>query len=322
MLKRPLRLLAAALLAPAPLALAAPAQAQSATATRAYVAGYGADNGFCGAAFSPCRTFQYVHDNVVAPGGEIDVLWPAGFGRLTITKAISIVNRGDVTAGVLAASAGANAITINAGPSDTVVLRGLTIDGVGVGAGGVVINSAASVTIDHCFVWNFQGDGISAAPSSGTLALFVSDTTASNNAGGNGIHVAPTASGVVKGLIKHVNASNNGKAGIELFNNSASGSVAMTIVASAANHNVAGFSISAIPTTGNSSAMLDGVTANANIYGLYVGAPAAAQIAGSTFTHNQVGVTTFGPVASFGDNVVSRNTSSDVAGALTPASFQ
>lgn len=58
---------------------AAPAQAQ-----RMFVAGTGNDSNPC-TFVSPCRTFQHAHD-VAATNGEIDVLDPAGYGPVTITK--------------------------------------------------------------------------------------------------------------------------------------------------------------------------------------------------------------------------------------------
>src|SRR5262245_56090079 len=81
----------------------------------------------CTSAF-PCRTFQHAHD-VVAPGGEIDVLDPAGYGLVTISKSISILGHG--FAGI--AAPGGTAVTVNAGASDRINLRGLLIDGVGTG---------------------------------------------------------------------------------------------------------------------------------------------------------------------------------------------
>jgi hypothetical protein len=56
----------------AALGLAAPAEA--ALLNRAWVSGHGTDAAGCGAAGSPCRTFQYTHDNIVAYGGEIDIM--------------------------------------------------------------------------------------------------------------------------------------------------------------------------------------------------------------------------------------------------------
>src|SRR5437016_3814619 len=103
--------------------LPTPAQAQS----RVFVAAQGSDSNLCTFA-APCRTFQRAHD-VVAANGEIDVLDPAGYGALTITKAISIQGHG--FAGIAAPSG--NAITVNAAGAAVVNLRGLLIDGVGSG---------------------------------------------------------------------------------------------------------------------------------------------------------------------------------------------
>ena len=63
----------------------------------------------------------------------------AGYGSIIINKAISIVAEGTL-AGVLAGTAG-NAITINAGANDTVILRGLTVDGAKIGGNGILFNS-------------------------------------------------------------------------------------------------------------------------------------------------------------------------------------
>src|SRR6516164_6813840 len=109
------------------IAASLPAQAQRA---RVFVSVNGNDSNPC-TALSPCRTFQAAHDAVQA-GGEIDVLDTGGYGTLNITKSISIVNPGGVVASIATAS-GQSAIAINAGPTDTISLRGLTLDGVGIG---------------------------------------------------------------------------------------------------------------------------------------------------------------------------------------------
>jgi hypothetical protein len=70
------------------------------------------------------------------------VLEPAGYGPVTITKSISIVNDGVGTAAIGVESG--NAITINAGANDSVHLRGLTIDGLGRAANGIQFNSGES----------------------------------------------------------------------------------------------------------------------------------------------------------------------------------
>src|SRR5471032_289873 len=125
-----------------------------AASSRIWVSGHGVDQAGCGAPTAPCRSLQYAHDHIVA-GGEIDILDPAGYGSVTISKSISIVNDGVGTAGVQASSGAA--ITISAGPNDNVYLRGLNIDGVlEAGFTGVQFNSGASLTVIDCVVQHFQ----------------------------------------------------------------------------------------------------------------------------------------------------------------------
>src|SRR5262245_39107236 len=96
--------------------------------TRVFVAAQGSDANSCTFA-QPCRTFQRAH-NVVAARGEIDVLDPAGYGVVTITKSISIQGHG--FAGISVSGSGTG-IIINAGANDRVSLNGVLIDGGGVG---------------------------------------------------------------------------------------------------------------------------------------------------------------------------------------------
>jgi hypothetical protein len=106
---------------------AMPAQAQS----RVFVSAHGSDSNPC-TFLAPCRTFQHAHDTAAA-NGEIDVLDPAGYGAVTITKAISIQGHG--FSGISVAS-GNTGITVNAGPADDVNLNGLLIDGSSVAPSG------------------------------------------------------------------------------------------------------------------------------------------------------------------------------------------
>ena len=122
------------------------AQAQS----RVFVAAQGSDGNPCTFA-APCRTFQHAHDTVAA-GGEIDVLDPAGYGQLTISKSISI--QGHNFAGLSVPSG--NGITINAGSSDKISVRGLLIDGVGSGSSGVLFNTGGSLDVRECLIRNFS----------------------------------------------------------------------------------------------------------------------------------------------------------------------
>jgi hypothetical protein len=118
--------------------LTAPAHALNA---RSFVSVLGNDSA-CNSPPKACRTFQGAHDKT-SPGGEIDILDPGGFGPVTITKAISIVNDGVGVAGMVSTMGGAG-ITINAGAGDAISLRGITIDGQGgANTNGIVFNSTA-----------------------------------------------------------------------------------------------------------------------------------------------------------------------------------
>src|SRR5882757_8156112 len=143
------------------LALGLHAAPASALNGRTWVSGLGNDANPC-TRTQPCLTFQGAHDKTAA-GGEIDVLDPGGFSAVTITKAISIVNEGVGVAGIRSGSA-IPAITISAGASDKITLRGLTIDGAGVGTNGIVFNTGASLNVQNCVIRGFTNDGIHFVP--------------------------------------------------------------------------------------------------------------------------------------------------------------
>src|SRR6266480_4095502 len=155
--------------------------------TRVFVGAQGSDGNPCTFA-QPCRTFQHAHD-VVAADGEIDVLDPAGYGALTITKAISIQGHG--FSGVSAP--GGVAITINAGASDTVSLRGLLIEGVGTGGNGIVFNSGAVVHVQDSVIRKFTGDGILMVGNlaANTRITFTLTNTIVADNSANGIYIQP-----------------------------------------------------------------------------------------------------------------------------------
>src|SRR5205085_1399229 len=95
----------------------------SAQASRTWVSGVGDDANPCSRT-APCKTFAGAISKT-APGGEIDALDPAGFGAVTITKAITIDGGGGQVASVLVA--GTNGIVVAASGSDVVILRNLRI---------------------------------------------------------------------------------------------------------------------------------------------------------------------------------------------------
>ena len=214
-------LLAALAIALATILHAVPAQAQ-----RVFVSGVGSDSNPCTVA-APCRSFQQAH-NTAPANGEIDVLDPAGYGPLTITKPISIQAHGF---GGITAGSGANAITINT--SSNVNLNGLLIDGAGVGADGILVSNANLVTIANCVVRNFAKNGIE---DPGATLLTVVNTIASDNgyngANYSGIYIYNSSGVVISAALTGVTATGNGANGIVV-----QGNVYATVFSSNASNN-------------------------------------------------------------------------------------
>ena len=288
---------------------ALPAQAGP---NRTWVSGKGTDSGAC-ALVTPCRTFAFALTQTAA-GGEIDVLDPAGYGAVTITKAISIVNDGVGVAAVQASSG--NAITINAGANDSVHLRGLTIDGTGLY--GILFTTGGTLEIENCVVRNFANAGINIVPSTSS-SFSVSNTIASNNLA-NGILIVPTVSAVVTGVLSEVTANNNFN-GIFVNGRLTTGaSFNVTIVDSVASNNRSGGVIAA-SASGNlaTAVMLRNVVASNNVTGLGAGQNAIFRVAHSVVTGNNTGVNTSGGgiLNSYVDNNINGNTSDNTA-VLTP----
>src|SRR3954451_16507098 len=98
-------------------------------ATRTWVSGVGDDANPCSRT-APCKTFAGAISKT-ANGGEINCLDPGGFGGVTIGKSLTI--KCHYTEGG-ALVAGTNGIVINATATDKVTLKGLDINGIGVGA--------------------------------------------------------------------------------------------------------------------------------------------------------------------------------------------
>jgi hypothetical protein len=270
---------------------AAPAQAQ-----RVFVAATGSDGNPCTFA-SPCRSFQHAHD-VVATNGEIDVLDPAGYGALTINKAISI--QGHAFSGISAASG--DGIAINAGPSDKINLNGLLIDGVGTGDNGIRFNSGLSLTVENCLVRNFNADGLLYVSGAGTLAVSNSYFNDNNQ---NGIAIEIFGSGVTASIDRSGFFGNH----ISGFLVGGTGPVAVGVVDSvAANNSSQGFFIETSGSAINLS-LTRALTEGNGIGVQATGTNATIWLAQSTVTGNAAGfnASSSGVINSYVDNYFAAN---------------
>ena len=180
---------------PAVLLCAAAAAGSSgawAQATRTWVSGVGDDVNPCSRT-APCKTFAGAISKTAA-NGEINVLDPAGVGTVTITKSMQVDGTG-VLAGVLAT--GTTGIIINAGASDTVVLRDLDIVGSGTGLNGVRIVKAGKVVLDNVRIQGFTQNAVTVESGAATKVLVQNSQILVNTAAGAGataLNVADAAS--------------------------------------------------------------------------------------------------------------------------------
>jgi parallel beta-helix repeat protein len=209
-----------------------------AQAARTFVSGFGSDANPCSLT-APCRSFAQAITQTNA-GGEITVLDPAGYGPVTITKSVSIVNDGVGEAGVTTSSA-VNAITIEVGLSDVVNLRGLTLVGGGVGSRGIDFITFGTLNMQNCVVRGFTVDGIGLYPI-GSAQFNISDTIVSSVAF-SAIDVNPGGTGAVTALFNRVQATGSAT-GINVTGISASGTINATISNSTASNNGHGIAVS------------------------------------------------------------------------------
>lgn len=264
----------------------------------------GSDSNNCSQA-APCRTFSGALAKV-ASGGEIDVLNSGDFGPLTIDKAVSLISAGPL--GGIQVSTG-NAITINAGPNDKVVLRGLTLEGLGTGTNGISFTAGGSLYIENCTVNGFSQYGIDFAPVSGSGKLFVTDTLLRNNgvgATGGGAHLLATTGAGFTASFDGLRAENNVSGlkaetlGIVTVRNSL-----------AASNGYAGFSAT-IPSGSGSVRMLieNSVSTHNGTYGILSNNLATVTLSNVVATDNQFGLGALagGQILSFGNNKVDGNT--------------
>jgi hypothetical protein len=213
-----------------------------AQATRTWVSGVGDDANPCSRT-APCKTFAGAISKT-ATNGEINVLDPGGFGAVTITKAITISSEG-FEAGVLVS--GTNAIIVNVpNATDSVVLRGLDIEGLGTGLNGITVIQGGTVYVEKCTINHFTQSGINFAPTLANSKLFVVDTIVRNNgslpSSGQGIFINAAAGVAVQSSLNNVRLEGN-IAGLRAQGNSIN-SVSDSV---AAGNNFAGFSASGSP---------------------------------------------------------------------------
>src|SRR5262245_21620326 len=119
--------------------------------TRTWVSGVGSDANPCSRT-APCQTFLGAFGKTV-PGGEITVLDPGNYGPVNITNAVTINGDGSL-AGILTIPANSG-IVVTAGANDVVRIRGISINGNGVGFSGIQYISGKRLEVENCSIYDF-----------------------------------------------------------------------------------------------------------------------------------------------------------------------
>jgi len=273
-----------------------------AQASRTWVSGVGNDADPCSRT-APCKTFAGAISKT-APKGEINIIDAGGFGVVTITKSISIVGEG-ATAGILAS--GTNGIIINTAATDSIVLKGLDIEGFGTGLNGIRVLSASRVIVEDCTINGFTQRGIDVLPSANPVTVIVKDTEV-RNAGGGGIVAQGTAAALVKLFLNNVRLERN--AGGLVANDFTSADVRDS--AAVGNTGIGFRAISAANQL--VSLNLENSATSLNGQGLRSdGTQTTLRISNTLITNNTTGiVASTGAVLSFGNNKNSGNGSNGV----------
>jgi hypothetical protein len=267
----------------------------SAQATRTWVSGVGDDANPCSRT-APCKTFAGAISKTAA-GGEIDVIDPGGFGAITITKSITIDGNGTF-ASVL--GAGTNGITVNAGASDVVTIRNISINGAGTGINGIRFVAGGALHVENCVIFDFTQKGIDFEPSASSK-LFVKDTILRNNFGGGALS-KPGVAGSAVATLDNVRMDGN------TFGVQAERGSAVTI----RNSEVSGSSQNGIAAFGGSAVFIhvEDSVVTGNGAGIRSGGGSTTiRLSNVTAVSNGVGLLLFGgAVESYGNNRLVGNT--------------
>ena len=281
-----------------------------------FVSVNGSDSNSC-LSNAPCRSFQGAYDKT-SPGGTIVVLTAGGYGAVKIIHSISIINDGVGTAAIFAPdpthTVGA-AITIAAGPDDTVNLRGITIDGDGAQPNnqpfsGIAVSSIYALNIENCIIKNVMQFGLIIGPNA-PRTISVANTHISGVRVGYAVFLSnQTASNAVQAVFNHVDIDNSG--GFLVYS---AGPADVVVTDNRSVNNTGGFQVQAL-TTAPVNLTLVRVTAANDTGGLFAAGPTATlRVSQSTITGNQHGwLTQSGAtVLSYGDNIIDSNLADQAA---------
>jgi hypothetical protein len=275
---------------------------------------------------APCLTFAAALA-VTPSGGEIDVLDPGDFGPVTIGQSVTI-DAEIGPAGMLPPTS-TSGIIISAGSADVVILRGLSLNGAGGGAGitasGIVFNSGARLHIEHCVIQGFQQAGVLFAPGPGsanTAQLFITDSEANLNA--VGVDIEPKGGIAATASLRHLTLDRNNSDGLAAYATGGSGAVNVAISdSSTSNNGEAGLDAESGPgsVTVNATRVVISLNSNYGILSAQSGGTSSVVVGNSMINRNFIAATTSGggSILSYSNNQVTGNlVNGTFSGTATP----
>ena len=213
---------------------------------RVFLSGTGTDSGDCSNAAAPCRSLQYAI-NQAAAGAEVVIVSSGGYGGAAITKSITV----NAPTGVIAFVG--RTITITIASTDTVTLRGLSMNGAVFGdADGIAFTAGGTLNIENTVISSFANNGVNDTGPGSKLWVNNCDIKKS----GNGIGVVGASA-----VIENSRAVNNTYDGVF------AGSGATVVIRNCvAEGDTTGFR--AVSNAGVTEMVVDSCLSTQNIYGL------------------------------------------------------
>jgi len=266
----------------------------------------------------PCRNFSTAI-GVVLAGGEVVALDSGGYGPVVISKAVTLTGPPGVYVAISAVTAGSSAITVSAGSADTVVLRGLTLTGLG-GQEGINITSVGNLHVEGCVISGFAQHGILVNLTADGSQIFVNDSVMRNN-GAQGI-IITTTTGIVRASIDNSRAERNGNDGFFAYNRSWVTINRSVAAGNGTNTGNAGFIAYSDVFGATAQLNCEECVSTNNGYGFHVLIAASAlttiRVSRSVATNNVLGFAqSGGTFKSLGNNLVVGN-AQDTSGAIDP----
>jgi parallel beta helix pectate lyase-like protein len=256
------------------------------------------------ALMTPCRSFGAAL-TVTSLHGEVVAIDTGDYMSVNITQSVTLKTAPGVDATIVAM--GGDGISINAGPNDNVVIRGLTVNGAfGFSSAGIHFWSGGTLNVENCVITDFFFSGLIM---DGAGRLAVSNTVLRNGPYGVILQSNP---GTIHAVLDHVQVTNNTSAGIDVRTNARA-----TVRNSVFAHSATGVQVSA-PFNNPAVLIIEDCFITDNQQGVLAQSPSTIIVSSSTITDNGTGLVAYGTLLSFGNNRLSGNSTDGTFTGVVP----